>query len=262
MNQDKVVVGHAKKCQNCDKEFVIEPDDFSFYEGMKVPAPTWCPSCRMVRRLGWLGYSQYLFKRKCDFTGDNVITCYNADSPHKIFRQDIWWSDKWDPKSYGKDYDFSRPFFEQFKELFESVPLPALQTEYSTLVESDYCNGANNLNNCYLLFGAGENKNCAYGRSVNFCHDSFDITHVQNLELCHENVMVNRSYKVFSSRYCDDCRNIWFSEDLTGCSDCIGCINLRNKQYHIFNEPVSKEEFAKFIGNLDLGSYEKQKNFS
>jgi len=173
----------------------------------------------------------------------------------------VWWSDQWDPKSYGRDYDFSKPFFEQWKVLFEAVPLPALHNEYSTMIESDYCNAANNLKNCYLLFGAGENKGCAYGRSINYCQDSFDLTHAQNLELCHDVVMVNRGYKIFSSRYCDDCHDVWFSEDLAGCSSCIGCINLKNKQYHVFNEPVSKEKFKQFVENLDLGSCQKRVAF-
>ena len=29
--------------QNCKKEFTIEPEDFNFYEKIKVPAPTFCP---------------------------------------------------------------------------------------------------------------------------------------------------------------------------------------------------------------------------
>ena len=60
MNQE------IKNCQNCKKDFVIEPDDFAFYEKMKVPPPTWCPDCRLQRRLNWQGY-RILYKRKCDF---------------------------------------------------------------------------------------------------------------------------------------------------------------------------------------------------
>ena len=36
----------TKNCQNCKKDFVIEPDDFSFYEKMKVPPPTFCSEYR------------------------------------------------------------------------------------------------------------------------------------------------------------------------------------------------------------------------
>lgn len=39
-----------KICQNCKNDFVIEPDDFSFYEKIKVPPPTFCPDCRFKNR--------------------------------------------------------------------------------------------------------------------------------------------------------------------------------------------------------------------
>ena len=43
----------TKQCQNCKKDFIIEPDDFGFYEKIKIPPPTFCPECRMQRRLAW-----------------------------------------------------------------------------------------------------------------------------------------------------------------------------------------------------------------
>jgi len=150
-----------KNCQNCKNEFTIEPDDFSFYATMKVPAPTWCPDCRMMRRFAWMGYST-LYKRKCDFTGEQIISFYHPDLPYKVYRQDIWHSDKWDPLSYGREYDFNKSFFEQFRELQLSVPMPALHVEYSTMVQSEYCNAASELKNCYLCVMADRAENCGY----------------------------------------------------------------------------------------------------
>ena len=49
-------------CQNCKSEFIIEPEDFNFYEKIKVPAPTWCPECRMIRV--WLAKILGLFLQK------------------------------------------------------------------------------------------------------------------------------------------------------------------------------------------------------
>jgi len=259
-NLKKSMQQETRNCQNCKKDFTIEPNDFSFYEKMKVPAPAWCPKCRMIRRMGWHG-ERFLYKRNCDFSGESVITFYHPDSPHKIYKQDIWWSDKWDPKSYGCDYDSSKPFFEQWKELFMEIPLPALHVEHTTMVNSDYCNAASSLKNCYLIFGAESCENCAYGFAVNDTRDSFDLMNVHFLELCHDVLMVDKSYKVFSSQYCEECRNVWFSRDLVGCSDCIGCINLKNKQYYIFNKQVTKEEFEKFLEELNLDSYEKRMAF-
>ncbi|MCX6721782.1 MAG: zinc-ribbon domain containing protein [Candidatus Staskawiczbacteria bacterium] len=44
MNQE------TKKCQNCKKDFVIETDDFTFYEKMGVQPPVSCPDCRFKIR--------------------------------------------------------------------------------------------------------------------------------------------------------------------------------------------------------------------
>ena len=54
-----------KICQNCRGEFTLEPDDFSFYEKIKVPPPTFCFDCRLQRKLAFVN-ERTLFKRKCD----------------------------------------------------------------------------------------------------------------------------------------------------------------------------------------------------
>ncbi|RJQ29317.1 hypothetical protein C4571_01665 [Candidatus Parcubacteria bacterium] len=243
----------ARTCQSCKNQFVIELDDFGFYEVMKVPPPTWCPECRMVRRLAWCGY-RTLYKRKCDFTGEEVISVYHPSSPHKVYRQDVWWSDKWDPKSFGRDYDFSRSFFEQYRDLFREVPLPALHTEYATLVNSEYCNAAAELKNCYLCFKADYSENSAYTNTMTHLRDCVDVSFTNKSELCYEGLTLNDCYRVFYSEDCDHSHDIYFSKDLMGCSYCIGCVNLRNKSYYLFNQPSTKEEFEKTIRDLDLGS--------
>lgn len=242
-----------KTCQNCKNQFVIEPDDFGFYETIKVPPPTWCPECRLMRRIAWWGY-RILYKRPCDFTGENVISFYHPSAPHKIYRQDIWWSDKWDPKSYGRDYDFSRSFFEQFRDLFRAVPLPALHTEHTTLIDSDYCNAALELKNCYLCFKSDYSENCAYTNVMSEMKECFDAAYSYKNELCYEVVNTQRCYRTFFSQNCADCHDVYFSRDLVGCSNCIGCVNLRNKKYHIFNKPYSKEDYEKKTKGFDFGS--------
>ncbi len=105
----------TKTCQNCKSKFVIEPADFEFYQKIDVPEPTFCPDCRLQRRLSFRNEIS-LHKRKCDATGKDIVSIYNPNSPHKIYHREYWWSDKWDAIKYGQDYDFNKPFFKQFKE--------------------------------------------------------------------------------------------------------------------------------------------------
>lgn len=250
----------TKNCQNCKKDFAIEPDDFGFYEKMKVPVPTWCPQCRMVRRLSWPG-SMVLYKRKCDFTGEEVITTHHKDSLYKVYRQDIWWSDKWDPMEYGRKTDWSRPFLEQFSELMKDVPLPALYTAYSTLIRSDYCNGAVQCKDCYLCFKITIGENCAYLNSVSDVKDCIDCSQTRHDQMGYGNIITHSSYQTF---FCEDVvgsMNMWFCRSCVGCSDCVGCANLNKKKYCIFNKQYSKEEYQKIFKEYDFGTTENLEKF-
>ena len=114
-------------CQNCKKTFIIEADDFSFYERMKVPLPAWCPDCRMVRRLSFRN-ERNLFRRKDAHTGKDSFSGFPAESNLNTYENSYWHSDAWDALEYGVDYDFSKPFFSQFYDLLSRVPLPAKST--------------------------------------------------------------------------------------------------------------------------------------
>ena len=249
-----------KICQNCKSEFTIEPDDSSYYEQIHVPPPTFCPKCRMIRRLAWWGY-RILYKKKCDFIKKEVITTYHPDSPHKIYSPEVWYSDKWDPLWYGRDYDFSRSFFEQFNELFLEVPKPALHYSHSTMTNSEYCSAASELKNCYLAFKADRSENSAYLNAISFLKDCFDVSYSNYSELSYESVNVNKCYQVFHSIDCDECHDVWFSRDLVGCQNCVGCINLRNKNYHIFNQPYTKEDYHEKLKEFDLTTNKGIENF-
>src|SRR3990167_6619779 len=105
-----------KNCQNCKESFIITPDDLTFYEKMQVPAPTLCPDCRFQRRVLWRA-ERSLYKRKCDLCQKDIIAVYSTDKPHKVYCRECYHGDQWNPLDHGRDFDFSRPFFEQFKEL-------------------------------------------------------------------------------------------------------------------------------------------------
>src|SRR3990167_8840834 len=103
-------------CQNCKKDFVIENEDFNFYEKIKVPPPTFCPECRMIRRFLWRN-ERALYKRPCNVPKhtEEIISMYSPDVPSVVFDQKYWWTDGWDPLEYEQEYDFNIPFLSQFK---------------------------------------------------------------------------------------------------------------------------------------------------
>ena len=234
----------TKQCQNCKKDFVIEPEDFKFYEKMKVPAPTFCPECRLQRRLSFRN-ERVLYKRACDLCGKDVISIYHPESKNVMYCHNCWWSDKWDPSAYGQDYDFSKSFFEQYHKLSKRVPREGLMNANS--INCEYTHLAADNKDCYLLFESSNNERCNHSYWMQLSKDCLDCAFVNNSELCYEVFVAWNCYKLFFSKDCRECTESYFLQDCAGCSNCYGCVNLRKKNYHIFNKPYSKEEYLKFI---------------
>jgi len=242
-------------CQNCRINFMIEPDDFSFYEKIKVPPPTFCPECRTIRRLCWRN-EMSLFKRKCDAPGHEeiLISFYPPDEKLVIYDSKYWWGDGWDALSYGKEYDFSKPFFQQWKELRDIFPLQSLSNSNAT--NSDYCNIAEDSKNSYMSSSSWKIEQTFYSNRIFFTKDSSDLYIVQNSELCYDDVICSDCYHVLYSVNCRSCVDSYFLYDCTGCTDCLGCSNLRNQSYCLWNKKLSKEEYFRCLKEYDLNNYE------
>lgn len=244
----------TRQCQNCKQNFVIEPEDFEFYEKIKVPPPTWCPDCRLQRRLAFRN-ERMLYKRPCGLCGASTISMYDPEGPIQSYCGPCWWSDKWNPLDCGQEYDFSKPFFVQFRALMEKVPHQNLSVSYKTLLNSEFTNMNHELKNCYWLFNADYDENCLYSEEVEHSKDCIDTTMIESGELIYQSLNCNKCYRTYYSVDCEGSHDVWFSKNLVGCSNCFGCVNLRNQQYRIFNEPYTKEDYTKKIDEFNLGSF-------
>ncbi|OGZ89341.1 MAG: hypothetical protein A2581_00465 [Candidatus Staskawiczbacteria bacterium RIFOXYD1_FULL_37_110] len=243
-----------KQCQNCKKDFTIEPEDFLFYEKMKVPAPTFCPECRFQRRLAFRN-ERKLFRNVNARTGEKILTIYPPESGIVVYTDEDFRSDVWDPMDYGVDYDFSKPFFEQILELMKKVPRPARNYYVDTMVNSDYSANCGYFKNCYLLFNADYCEDCAYGNGVNYAKNCYDISHCINSERCYESFWIMNCHRAHFCSQCVESFEIWFCKDCLGCNNCFGCMNLRNKKYCIFNVQYTKKEYEEKIAEMRLNSW-------
>ncbi len=242
----------TKTCQSCKQEFAIAAEDFDFYKKMDVPPPTWCPECRWHRRMAWRN-ERALHRRKSDATGKDIVSIFRPDSLMKVYEHEAFYSDNWDPLSYGADYNFSRPFFAQFRDLMLRVPTIALFDSKST--NTSYCNVVVEHKNCYLSSAAWNNEDCMYMNRTAFNKNCMDLYISGRNQFSYENLYCEDSYRLFYSHTCGSCNDSYFLYDCRGCSDCFGCTGLRNKKYHIFNQPYAKEEYLEKLKEFDLGDW-------
>ncbi len=237
-----------KICKNCSQSFQITPDDLSFYEKIAVPPPTLCPDCRYQRRLANRNEWNF-YKRNCTLCGKSMVSIYNPTYPGPVYCQPCYWSDNWDTLDYGREFDFNRPFFEQFKEHRFTVPRITLTNHRS--VNSEYTNQAADNKNSYICVACGYCEYCLYSNWLQSCRECMDSWNLVQCELMYECLFMNNSYHC---AFVDDggsSHNCYFCDDVVGCSNCFGCVGLRSKSYCWFNEQLSKEAYEKRLKNVD-----------
>ncbi len=243
-----------RTCRHCQSDFEVTDDDLGFYERMDVPAPTWCPPCREMRRMAWYT-ERYLYPGQCNRCRKSMVTQFAPGNPRPQYCFQCWWGDGWDALAYGRNYDPTRSFFDQFHELELTVP-HACTSNDSMNVNSEYTHQAGHNKNCYLIFHASYNEDCYYGYGVKAVKNCMDVHYChKGSELCYECVDVEGCYGLSWCQDCQNCSESAFIQDCIGCSDCFLCVGLRNKRHCILNEQLSPEEYTKRRAEMPVSSW-------
>ncbi|MBU0586847.1 hypothetical protein KJ780_05000, partial [Candidatus Micrarchaeota archaeon] len=240
-------------CKRCQSQFEVTPEDRRLLDMFQVPAPTLCFDCRLQRRLAF--YNRRNLYKRTDEEGNSIVSFYSPDKPFEVYKVRDYFSDKMNGLKYGRDFDFNRPFFEQFKELMEDVPQISLAL-LGDNDNSDYTNDNYKLKNCYLLFDGEQAESSYYGETFVGLRDCMDFLFLTQSELCYECTACDNCYNLKYSRFCKNCKDSWFLRDCVGCKNCFGCANLHQKEYCIFNEQKSKEEYEAMIAQFHTGHYQ------
>ncbi len=239
-----------KKCRLSGQDFFVTDKDLEFYDkispvfgGKKyaIPSPTLCPNERQKRRLCFRN-ERKLYKRKCDKTGQEIISIYSPEKPYVVYDQKVWWGDDWSPMDYGRSFDFERPFFDQFKALYTEAPKMNLYHQ-SKNENSEYSHLSANNKNCYLIAACNDNEDCYYDTYMQRSKWVMDSCFVFDLENCYSCVDCKNCFQTYFCESCVDCHDIQHSQDCQSCKDCFCCSGLVNKQYCVLNNQFSREQY-------------------
>lgn len=253
-----------KTCANgwCKQSFEVTDDDRAFYDrvspifaGKKypIPPPTRCPDCRQQRRLAQCN-ERFLYPGQCGLCGKRTVTENPPHAHQPIYCRECWYSDKWNPRDSGKEFDFERPFFEQLYELRRNVPALTLN-QSGTIENADYIHYAGYSKNCYLIAHADFCEDCCYGygyKKNTSCMDGFYNLHC---ELCYDNVYIHKSYGLVGCQDCINCHSSAFLKDCVGCKHCFLCTSLRECEYYFENQKLTREAYEAKMKDIDLGSH-------
>ncbi len=239
------------KCSACGNNFEYFAGELEIYKKFDAKTPDKCPFCRRARHLIFRNEKNLFYNKSC-LSGKKVISLYPQSTPFKIVDQDEWWSDKFDATIYARDFDFNKPFFEQYKELQREVP--RWSRIFVNCENSDFTNNCAQIKNSYLTFSSYESEDLYYCMRVFRSNTMVDCLNVSDSQYCSQCSDCKRCYNVHFSLLSEHCSDSYYLFDCKNCKNCILSSRLRNKEYFILNKQYSKEEYEKlreeFIAKL------------
>lgn len=219
---------------------MITQQEQLFLSKMNVNNPKLSPQERRQRRLAFRN-EMSLYKRQCSKKNNTIVSIHHKNTPFPVFQNDIWWGDSWDAKDYAMEYEPNRDFFEQYKELQNKVPRPAIINYYSE--NSEFTNCVSHNKDCYLIYSSDFNRNCYYSRWIQHCVDCIDCYMVRKSELAYECIYSQNIYNSCFLEYCSTVSESYFLYDCRNCQNCFMSSGLRNAKYVFKNKQLSKEEY-------------------
>jgi len=168
-----------------------------------------------------------------------------SDRIGNVVKYSQYYEQEWNSYINGHPYDPSRPFFEQWKELWMNVDATNMINFFMS-ENSDYGDVVSKSRNVYLstyVVNGNEDVVYSYGVKDN-CSRIFNSSIISDgCENIYNSLGVSHSFEIIYSRYIANSSHIWFSTNLQGCSHCLFCNGLENKSYCISNKQYSKEEY-------------------
>ena len=179
---------------------------------------------------------------------------YSDKDTAPVCCNECWNGDKRDQYEYAKDYDFTKTFFEQLKELFDVNPRIYLY-RIGNIVNSDYTNYTVDNKNCYLAYSVIVCEDVFYSENIDKSKNTLDSLNVEKLDGCSYNIDCENNFNThyaIKSQSCVDCSFVF---DCTNCSNCFLSSNLRNQQYVFKNKKYTREEYVNKIEEYKLNTY-------
>lgn len=242
------------RCSVTGKNFTVTDGEARLLESFGLPIPDRSPLERWIYAIGQS--TPFDFRRvTCPVTGQPILSRWSEDGKIIGASSEWFWSDACDNRSAGRDFDFSRPFFDQYCELAGDCFAPSINQV--DCEGSPYVNACYHVKNCHLCFACRGIQDCLY---CLLCAQSTDLllcVGLSNSELCYACLDSDRLYgcrKVIDSQGCTDC---YWCRDCIGCTNCFQCTGLRQARdgYYYRNQRIDKEQWIRLVDEAAFGSF-------
>lgn len=154
-----------------------------------------------------------------------------------------------------RDMDFNT-FYKNYQDLLKSTPKESNNILNSQ--ESEYGDYIVNSKKVYYGFDSTRNVESGFLFDSHRNKNSFDLTYSMDNERCYELVDSIQSYNCAFGKNLEKSTNYIFSHALINCQNCLGCVELKNKNYCILNKQYTPSAYAKekqsILNSIDLSA--------
>jgi hypothetical protein len=179
---------------------------------------------------------------------------YSDKDTAPVYCTECFNGDDFEQHMHAKDYDFSKPFFGQLKELIDINPR-FYSYKFGNLINSDFTNYSKDNKNAYLSYSVVECEDVMYSETIDNSKNSTDSFAVQKVDGCSYNIDCEGNYNTHYAVKSNNNIDSYFIYDCVNCSNCFLSSNLRNQQYFFKNQKLSKEEYLKKVREYKLDTY-------
>ena len=157
---------------------------------------------------------------------------------------------------YFGDYHKLQDFLQEFKKMKIEAPKKPNWNERSENISGDFIRTSKNI---YMGLYIEDSENIAYSDGVLESRDSYDISGF-GAELCYEmhTILTKNNYGCKFSTSIDNCQNVEYSDLCRNCRNCFGCVGLSNKEFCIFNEQYSTDEYWRKVDDIKIKMLEEK----
>ena len=231
-----------------------------WWKKFNFPLPKLWPKARAIKRMLFRN-ERSLYKRKSDLSWDNILSIYPESFEWKVYSVAEYNSDKFEASKYWINFDENKNIKEQIKEFYQNIPKKATNLDDSIWMENcDYCNFWMGSKDSYMSQAPIASQNCLYSYTPLYSNNIIDWHFMTQSENCYDSIWCSKCYKVFYSQSLEESSDCYFSFNLVNCKNCIWCVDLNWKDYHILNKKVEKKEFEEKLKNI-FSSYENVEQF-
>lgn len=135
----------------------------------------------------------------------------------------------------------------------------------SHLINTENCEGDYLINdkNCQECYFTDESEDNVFVMRGTLVKDTCDSVVGGIIELCYNVLQPGWLYNSAFTSFCYHSNDVYLSEYVDGCHDCVGCIGLKHGKYSILNKEYPKEEYLTLKNHIfdELSAQNAFENF-